>query len=682
MQISVLGPVEVTADGRSVAIGKGKPRALLAVLALDEGSTVSSDRLVEALWGEDPPPTAAKMVQLYVSQVRKALAASGDGAEIVTRGRGYELRLGDGDVDALRFAALVADDLPREALALWRGAPLADVAEEPFAAGEIRRLEELHLTAAERAIDGDLAAGRHREVLGELEVLVARDPLREGLQAQRMLALYRSGRQAQALQAFRQARSALVEQIGVEPGPALRELHDAILRQDPELDLPALESEPLPAELYAGTPLVGREAELDVLREAWRDAHAGGGRFVLVLGARGMGKTRLAAELAGEVHRDRAIVLHASGAGDPAAGRAAISRAARARRPTLLVVDDARPRRRRGGRGPARAGRGPRRAAGARRSPRRRPTTRPRRRASMRRSCSGRSTPMTWPPSRAFTQTRARTWRCRSPRLVQDSGGVPRQVHQAAIEWARAERVRRLGGAAGRTASRRAGLRAAEDELAGDVVVALEAARERARVTADVVVCPFKGLAAFEPEDAAFFFGRERLVAEMVARLAGAPMLGLVGPSGSGKSSALRAGLLPALRQGVLPGSETLGDRAAAPGRASAARAARRDLRGGSRRAARARRRPARGGLRGLPRRGRARGVHGRAGPFRARPAPAGASCSWPSARTSTAAAPPIRSSGGCWAPTRRPSGRCAATSCAARSSCRLVTPAWRSSPT
>ena len=206
MQISVLGPVEVTADGRSVAIGKGKPRALLAVLALDEGSTVSSDRLVEALWGEDPPPTAAKMVQLYVSQVRKALAASGDGAEIVTRGRGYELRLGDGDVDALRFEALVADDMPREALALWRGSPLADVAEEPFAAGEIRRIEELHLTAAERAIDGDLAAGRHREVLAELEVLVARDPLREGLQAQRMLALYRSGRQSQALQAYRQAR--------------------------------------------------------------------------------------------------------------------------------------------------------------------------------------------------------------------------------------------------------------------------------------------------------------------------------------------------------------------------------------------------------------------------------------------------------------------------------------------
>ncbi len=554
MQISVLGPVEVTADGRSVAIGKGKPRALLAVLALDEGSTVSSDRLIEALWGEDPPPTAAKMVQLYVSQIRKALAASGDDARIITRGRGYELRLGDGDVDAVRFAELVADDMPREALALWRGAPLADVAEEPFAAGEIRRLEELHLTAAERAIDGDLAAGRHREVLGELEVLVARDPLREGLQAQRMLALYRSGRQAQALQAYRQARSALVEQIGVEPGAALRELHDAILRQDPQLDPRALESEPLPAELYAGTPLAGRQAELDLLREAWRDAHAGGGRFVLVVGARGMGKTRLAAELAGEVHRDRAIVLHASGAGDPAAGRAAISRAARARRPTLLVVDDVD----RAGEEVGAALRGL--VDGLEALPvlvlataQADPPVTPRVDGTIMLGALG--------PDDVAAVARLYA----DPRedvevpiagLIEASGGVPRQVHQAAIAWARAERVRRLGGAAGRTASRRAGLRAAEDELAGDVVVALEAARERAQVPADVVVCPFKGLAAFEPEDAAFFFGRERLVAEMVARLAGAPMLGLVGPSGSGKSSVLRAGLLPALRQGVLPGSE------------------------------------------------------------------------------------------------------------------------------
>jgi DNA-binding SARP family transcriptional activator len=208
VQISLLGPVEVTSGGRPVAIGAGQPRALLALLALHEGSTVSTDRLVEGLWGEEPPATAPKMVQLSVSQLRKALAAEGDGAQIVTRGRGYELRLADGGPDVRRFEQLIAGGRPREALALWRGAPLADVADEPFAAPEIRRLEELRLMASESAIDADLAAGRHREVVGELEALVAEQPLRERLHGLRMLALYRSGCQAEALEVYRRARGA------------------------------------------------------------------------------------------------------------------------------------------------------------------------------------------------------------------------------------------------------------------------------------------------------------------------------------------------------------------------------------------------------------------------------------------------------------------------------------------
>src|SRR5512132_3166094 len=154
MEIRVLGPVEIRAAGRPVAIGAGKPRALLALLALHEGSTISTDRLVEGLWGEEPPATAAKMVQLYVSQLRKAIADGGDRAEIVTRGRGYELRLGDGELDARRFEQLVAEGAARDALSLWRGAPLADVADEPFAAAEIRRLDELRVAALELAIDG------------------------------------------------------------------------------------------------------------------------------------------------------------------------------------------------------------------------------------------------------------------------------------------------------------------------------------------------------------------------------------------------------------------------------------------------------------------------------------------------------------------------------------------------
>jgi Bacterial transcriptional activator domain/AAA ATPase domain len=185
----------------------------------------------------------------------------------------------------------------------------------------------LRLTAIELAIDRDLAAGRHREVVGELETLVAQEPLRERLHAQRMLALYRCGRQSDALDAYRRARRALVEAIGVEPGPELRRMQEAILRQDPSLEAPAQQAIELPPELDAGTPLAGRAAELDWLREHWRAVHAGAGRSVLVAGERGIGKTRLAAELAGEVHRDHGTVLYASGAGPPATARAALDNA-------------------------------------------------------------------------------------------------------------------------------------------------------------------------------------------------------------------------------------------------------------------------------------------------------------------------------------------------------------------
>ena len=222
---------------RPVELGPRKQRAVLAMLALHVGRTVSADRLVEGLWGEDPPSSAPKMLQLYVSHLRRLL--EGDGVRIVTRGRGYELQLPEGDVDAVRFEHLLEECRAREALALWRGEPLADVSDEPFAAAEIRRLEDLRLRAAEMAIDADLEAGRHAEVIGELDALVAQHPLRERLHSRRMLALYRSGRQSEALEAYRVARSALVEEIGVEPGAELRGLHDAILAQDPALDLSA-----------------------------------------------------------------------------------------------------------------------------------------------------------------------------------------------------------------------------------------------------------------------------------------------------------------------------------------------------------------------------------------------------------------------------------------------------------
>ena len=234
IDLRLLGPIEARRDERPIALGAPKQRALLAMLALQVGRTVSVDRLAEGLWGEQPPPSAPKMVQLYVSQLRRLL--EGDGAEIVTRGRGYELRLTHGAIDAVEFERLLEQDRAREALALWHGEPLADVSDEPFAAAEIRRLGELRVRAAEAVIDADLEAGRHDEVIGQVEALIDEHPLRERLHAQRMLALYRAGRQADALNAYREARSVLVDQIGVEPGAELRQLQEAILAQDPALD--------------------------------------------------------------------------------------------------------------------------------------------------------------------------------------------------------------------------------------------------------------------------------------------------------------------------------------------------------------------------------------------------------------------------------------------------------------
>jgi predicted ATPase/DNA-binding SARP family transcriptional activator len=317
MDVRVLGPVEASVDGRPIALGGGKPRALLAMLALNAGSSVSTARLIDGLWGEQPPATASKLVQVYVSHLRKALVASGEDAEIVTRRHGYELRVGAGAVDAERFERLVAQGAPREALKLWRGPPLDDVADEPFAGAEIRRLEELRLAALELAIEHDLDDGRHREVIAELEALVAAEPLRERPHALLMLALYRSGRQADALEAYRGARDALVEQLGIEPGAQLQELQQAILVHDLRIDAPRSTTEVRSGRLSASAgpsgvrdkrrlPVlpnrtIGRVREVGVVAERLR---SGSVRLLTLTGAGGVGKTRLALESARALEDD------------------------------------------------------------------------------------------------------------------------------------------------------------------------------------------------------------------------------------------------------------------------------------------------------------------------------------------------------------------------------------------
>jgi predicted ATPase/class 3 adenylate cyclase len=256
MDFRILGPLEALAGSQPVALGGSKRRAVLAALLLHANETLSSERLIDELWGESPPANALKTLQVHVSRLRKALPAD----VLVTRGHGYELRLGPDDLDAQRFERLLDEGrgelaaerperallLLEDALALWRGPPLADLAYEPFAQTEIARLDDLRVATLEQLVDAKLALGRHAEVIAELERLVDEHPYRERMRAQLMLALYRADRQADALQAYQNARRQLVEELGIEPGERLRELESAVLAQDQSLALPIREPAPAP----------------------------------------------------------------------------------------------------------------------------------------------------------------------------------------------------------------------------------------------------------------------------------------------------------------------------------------------------------------------------------------------------------------------------------------------------
>jgi DNA-binding SARP family transcriptional activator/ABC-type oligopeptide transport system substrate-binding subunit len=245
VEFRLLGPLEVLREDAKVVLGHAKQRTVLAVLLLHRGEVLSTERLIDELWGESPPATATKTVQVYVSHLRKALGDTS--AKLLrTEPPGYVLDCTDADVDADRFEWLLrearderdrsrlerAAGLYREALALWRGRALADLTFESFASNETERLNELRLEALTERVDCDLRLGRHADLVGELEALVGEHPLRESLRCQLMLALYRSGRQADALEVYIDARRALRDQLGLEPGPELRRLEQSILRQD------------------------------------------------------------------------------------------------------------------------------------------------------------------------------------------------------------------------------------------------------------------------------------------------------------------------------------------------------------------------------------------------------------------------------------------------------------------
>ncbi|HKY75780.1 MAG TPA: BTAD domain-containing putative transcriptional regulator [Acidimicrobiia bacterium] len=320
MEFRILGPLQVLRDGQAVEPGSPKQRALLLNLLVNHGRVVSRDRLIEDLWAGSPPSTGLGVLQNYVSQLRRALGPD----VVVTRGPGYALEASPDDVDSVRFERLVTEagaaleggdasgaiDLVRRGLGLWRGPALADVAGEPFAQAEIGRLDELRASATELELEAEISAGRHREVIGRFEALLAEHPLRERLWWLLMLALYRSGRQADALRAFQKARAHLRDELGIDPGADLRELETAVLRQDPALDRLLTRTAPAPAAAPAApavgvrppvrrppTPLVGRVEEREALTRflaAAREDERGG--LLLLVGEPGIGKTRLLEE--------------------------------------------------------------------------------------------------------------------------------------------------------------------------------------------------------------------------------------------------------------------------------------------------------------------------------------------------------------------------------------------------
>jgi len=329
VEFRILGPVQVVLDGTIASLGGNRERAVLALLLLSANQVVSADRLAEDLWDGRPPDAATAALQVYVSRLRKALGQSSRDGVLRTQPPGYLIQVEPGQLDADHFAALVArgrDEAAggdhhraaatlREALALWRGPALADVAEGSFACTGAARLEEARLAALEERIEADLSCGHHAEVIPELDALTRAHRVRERLWAQRMTALYRAGRQAEALRAYQELRGILGEDLGIEPSATLVRLETAILRQDPVLDWepepsPPFVEQPRARRETAGIeeqlrqmPFTGRDSELARLEAHMTDTAAGRGGLVMVLGEPGIGKTRLAEELSAEARR-------------------------------------------------------------------------------------------------------------------------------------------------------------------------------------------------------------------------------------------------------------------------------------------------------------------------------------------------------------------------------------------
>ncbi|MFC6421955.1 BTAD domain-containing putative transcriptional regulator [Ornithinimicrobium tianjinense] len=538
MDIGVLGPLTVSADGRVIEVPGLKERALLARLAAEPGRTVPVDALTDALWGQEPPANVRKVLQTYVLRVRNAVEPGRDGrpSVVITDAGGYRLAVGDESVDAVRFARLVdearlaarrgrhvqAVEATTAALALWRGPAYAGLEQAEFAVREARRLDELRLTAEEVHWASEIALGNHHAAIPALETLVKAHPWREGLWSALVLALYRSGRQGDALAAYARARTQLDEDLGVEPGAELRELHRRVLAQDPDLDLVGLEQ--LPRGLVEPEiPMVGRADELAELTRAWERAARGSTVVAEVVGPEGSGRRRLLQAFASQLAESGVRVLE--GPEDHFAG------------PVLHVLDEE---------WCQTCARTPRAMLAVR--------TRPDATAyPVRPDLSLELGPLDEAAARQLVAAYLPTED--ADELVRVSADRrPAALHALARTRVRGRARERIGAAA-------SALGEAAEQLTHQRTAIADAAvtwQEHAPAGPQQPTgeCPWRGLAAYGHEDRAWFAGRDRLAAELLARVASGRLVAVVGASGSGKSSLVHAGLLGGLADGLIPGSD------------------------------------------------------------------------------------------------------------------------------
>jgi serine/threonine protein kinase/WD40 repeat protein len=599
VRFSVLGSLEVFGDEGSVPLGGPKQRIVLAHLVLGANKVVSTEHLIDALWGEELPEDPRSTLQVYVSRLRSALGPDA----VEARVPGYVLRVDRDEVDALRFEDLLgaargngsdpraSDEILAEALELWRGPALADLSGEPSLTGEIARLEELRLQALEERIDARLELGRHVQVIAELEGLTRTHPLRERLWRELMLALYRSDRQAEALAAFERARIVLAEELGIDPSRDLQLLHERILRQDPELDL---KGEPLRGYrlleqigegafgvVYRATqPQIGREVAIKAVapelanhpdfvrrfeREAqivaklehphivplydyWREPDAA---YLVMRFLRGGSVEDLLRS--GPLDPERASsILDQVAAALSAAHRQGIVH--RDVKPGNVLLDEV------GNAyltdfGVALEAGSPERSSG-----------------TMIRGTPGYLSPEQVRLDPASPRSDIYALGIVAYEMLTGAAPFPESSLTALLDHhlrdaipsvreMRPDLPVALDRAIGRATAKDAKDRFSDPvELAAAIRAALQGDASSVTVPAGEIRNPYKGLRAFLEADAADFFGREAVTKRLLRRLEddqpGSRFLAVVGPSGSGKSSVVRAGLVPALRRGSLPGSE------------------------------------------------------------------------------------------------------------------------------